>query len=180
LQTLLPHGILKNIKRVKINNQIKSTELRVIDNDGKNLGVFKLEEALETAKEKNLDLIEISPNAKPPIAKIMDFGKFQYQNQKKAKTASEKTHETETKVIQINIGTSLHDLELKAKKISEFLKEKHRVKISLVLRGRAKYLEKDFINERLKRIFPLITENYKIAEDTKKGPAGISIIIEHA
>ncbi len=132
------------------------------------------------AKEKNLDLIEISPNIQPPIAKIMDFGKFQYQKQKKTKTTKEKTHEkTETKIIQLGIGTSEHDLELKAKKISEFLKEKHRVKISLVLKGRTKYLEKDFINERLKRILPFITENYKIADEPKKGPSGISIIIEH-
>ena len=135
---------------------------------------------MKIAKEKELDLIEISPGAKPPVAKIMDYGKFQYQEKKKIKEAGSKAHGTETKVIKVGLGTSQHDLEMKAKKISEFLKEKHRVKINLVLRGRAKYMDKDFINGRLNRVLKFVTENYKIADEPKKGPQGINMIIEFA
>jgi len=154
-------------------------ELRVIDADGKNLGVLSTKNALSIAAGKELDLIEIVPNAQPPVAKIMDYGKFQYQEQKKQKEAVKKIQTTETKSVRIGLGTSQHDLELKAKKISEFLKEKNKVKIDLVLRGRAKYLDKDFINERLNRILNLITEDYKVSDGPKRGPAGINIIVEY-
>lgn len=154
-------------------------ELRVIDADGKNLGVLSTKDALSIAAGKELDLIEIVPNAQPPVAKIMDYGKFQYQEQKKQKEAVKKIRTTETKSVRIGLGTSHHDLELKAKKISEFLKEKNKVKIDMVLRGRAKYLDKDFINERLNRILNLITEDYKVSDGPKRGPAGINIIVEY-
>lgn len=132
------------------------------------------------AKEKELDLIEIVPGANPPVAKIMNYGKFQYQEKKKEKEASKKSHGSETKSIKIGIGTSQHDLELKAKKISEFLKEKNRVKIDLKLRGRAKYMDDKFKKERLERILEFVGEDYKVADGPKKAPAGISIIIEPA
>lgn len=152
----------------------------VIDENGKSLGILTSGEALKIAKEKELDLIEIAPTANPPVAKIMDYGKFQYQQQKKNKEAVKKTQIIETKSIRINIGTSQHDLELKAKKISEFLRERNRVKIDLILKGRAKFLEKGFLNERLNRVLLFVTENYKIADGPKTVPLGISIIIEYA
>ena len=151
--------------------------MQVIDDEGKNLGVLKTAEALIIAKEKSLDLIEIAPTAKPPVAKITDYGKYQYQESKKERSAK-KVKETETKGVRVNIGTSSHDLELKAKKISEFLKQGHRVKVDLMLRGRAKYLDKGFINERVERILNFVSEEHKIADGPKKGPRGISLIIE--
>ena len=164
--------------RERINNQIRARDLRVIDDQDNNIGVLSLEKALELAKEKELDLIEISPNAKPPVAKIMDYGKFQYEKSKKQKKARAAAHFTETKSIQIKIGTSEHDLELKAKKISTWLQEGHRVKVELFLVGRAKYMNREFLRERLDRVLHLITEEYKIAEPHKKSPKGIAIIIE--
>ena len=146
--------------------------------NGENLGVIPLEKALEKARETGLDLIEISPTATPPVAKIMDYGKYQYQKQKKEKEAVKKTKTIEIKKIRIGIGTSEHDLELKAKKISEFLKKGDRVKIDLILRGRAKYLDKNFINERMDRLLNFVSENYRIAASPKQGPRGISAIIE--
>ncbi len=150
----------------------------MIDENGGNVGVIELGQALEMAKEKNLDLIEISPTAQPPIAKIMDYGKYQYKEKKKAQESSRKAREVETKNIRLKIGTSQHDLEFKAKQISEFLKEGNRVKVDLVLRGAAKYLDKNFLKGRIERILPLITENCKIVEGPKQGPIGIGIIIE--
>jgi len=99
--------------RERINNQIRAKELRVIDSEGQNLGVLSIKEALELAQSKGSDLIEISPNTNPPVGKIMDFGKYQYEVNKKLKKAKAGSKPTETKSIQIKIGTGDHDLGLK-------------------------------------------------------------------
>jgi translation initiation factor IF-3 len=166
------------MKKPRINNEIRAREVRLIDEEGKNLGVFEVPKALELAKEKQLDVIEISPNVRPPIAKLMDFGKFLYKEKKKARDAAKSMHVTETKDVRIHLGTSEHDLALKAKKASEFLKEGHRLKVELFLKGREKYLDKNFLEERLKRILNLISEDYKISENARKGPRGLFMIIE--
>ena len=164
--------------RERINNQIRASELRIIDSENQNLGVLGIKEALELAESKGLDLIEINPNANPPIAKIMDFGKYQYEASKKLKKAKAGAKMTETKSIQIKIGTGDHDLELKAKTTSKWLKEGHRIKIELFLAGRAKYMDEKFLRERLDRVLHLITEDYKISDSYKKGPKGLFITIE--
>lgn len=154
--------------------------MRVIGDDGTNYGVIPLTEALRIAKEATLDLIEISPNAVPPVAKIMDYGKFQYDEKKKQKLSKARTQTSELKNVQVKIGTGDHDLELKAKKASEWLAEGNRVKIDLFLTGRSKYMEFNFLKERMDRIFRLITTEYKVAEAPKKGPKGLSAVIEKA
>jgi translation initiation factor IF-3 len=166
--------------RERINNQIRAQELRVIDSENQNLGVLSIKEALELAQSKGLDLIEVNPNSNPPIAKIMDFGKYQYELSKKLKKAKAGAKMTETKSIQIKIGTGDHDLELKAKTASKWLKEGHRIKIELFLAGRAKYMDEKFLKERLDRVLHLITEDYKISDSYKKGPKGLFITIEKA
>ncbi len=168
----------KDQLRERINNQIRAKELRVIDDENQNLGVLSIKEALELAANKGLDLIEISPNAVPPVAKIMDFGKYQYEANKKLKKAKAGATKTETKSIQIKIGTGDHDLELKAKTASKWLKEGHRIKVELYLAGRSKYMDDRFLRERLDRLLHLITENYKIAEAYKRGPKGLTTTIE--
>lgn len=162
----------------RINQFIRSKELRVIGPEGENFGVISLKEALEKAKEAELDLIEISASSNPPVAKIADYGKFLYEQNKKLKAAKAKSHTVEVKGIQVKVGTDENDLSIKAKKASEWLKEGHRVKIELFLPGRTKYLEKDFLAERLNRILKLISIDYKIAENQKKGPKGLTMIIE--
>ena len=164
--------------RARINHQIKSAELRVIGAEGENLGVISFRDAMDKATQSGLDLIEISPNAVPPITKIMDFGKYQYDENKKTKAAKSKAHVTETKGLQVKIGTGEHDLELKAKKASGWLKEGHRIKIDLFLSGRAKYMEANFLKERLNRILALITTDFKIAEGPIKSPKGWTITLE--
>ncbi len=164
--------------RERINNQIRASELRVIDDEGVNLGVISTKEALALAYSKSMDLIEIGPSATPPIAKIMDYGKFQYEQNKKQKKAKAGSKATETKSIQIKIATGDHDLELKAKTASKWLKEGHRIKVELFLAGRAKYMNEAFLKERLERVLHLITEHYKVAEPYKKSPKGLMITIE--
>ncbi len=154
-------------------------EVRLIDGEtGDNLGVVKTREALQMAFDRELDLIEISDKSNPPIAKIMDYGKFQYEQNKKDKANKVGSRKTETKSIQIKIGTGENDLDMKAKKASEWLHEGHRVKVELYLVGRAKYSEMNFKKERLDRVLNLISENYKIAEEVKPSPRGVSVTLE--
>jgi len=165
-------------RNVRINHEIQARELRVLVEDGTNLGVLSREAALAKATELGLDLVEISPTATPPVAKIIDVGRWQYQESKKQKEQKAKSHVQETKNIQVKIGTGEHDLELKAGMASRFLAEGHRVKVDLYLRGRAKYLDKNFLKERLDRVLKLITEEYRITNNVTPSPKGLSVTIE--
>lgn len=164
--------------RIRINHQIRVPEVRLIGAKGENFGVVTLHEALTKAEAAGLDLIEISPTATPPVAKIADYGKFQYEQNKKNKQGRSKAHQALVKSIQVKIGTGEHDLSLKAKKTSEWLVEGHRVKVDLFLPGRSKYLDKNFLKERLNRVLTLVSTPFKIAHDIEKGPKGLTMIIE--
>ena len=164
----------------RINKHIRAAELRVLGADGANLGVLSLKDALAAAEAAGLDLIEISPMATPPVAKIMDYGKFQYEQKKKLREAKAKSHVTETKSAQVKIGTGEHDLNLKARRVSNWLGEGHRVKVDLFLWGRYKYMEFNFLKERLERFLHLITEEYKVADAIKKSPKGLSVTLERS
>ena len=141
---------------------------------------MSLQDALKAAENAGTDLIEISPNANPPIAKLMDHGKFQYIESKKLRSSKAKSKSTETKTVQVKVGTGEHDLDLKAKKASGWLKEGHRIRIDLFLIGRSKYMDFNFLKTRLDRILHLITEEYKISDPPKKGPKGLTVTIEKA
>lgn len=167
-------------EKTRFNEFIRAETLRVVTSDGENLGVLSREEALRQAREKGLDLIEISPNANPPVAKIMDYGKFQYGEKKKGRVVSGKAHITETKSIQVKIGTSEHDLALKARRASEWLKQGDRIKLDLFLPGRSKYLEQGFLIERMNRLLKLLTEEYVLAVPPQKSPKGLTLVIERA
>ncbi|OHA86143.1 MAG: translation initiation factor IF-3 [Candidatus Zambryskibacteria bacterium RIFCSPLOWO2_01_FULL_35_19] len=164
--------------KYRINNFIKAESVRLIGPEGENFGEVPTKEAISRALDLGLDLIEISPNAKPPIAKIVEYGKFLYSENKKQKAMKSKAHIVEVKSVQIKVGTGDHDLNLKAKKASEWLKEGHRVKINLFLPGRTKYMNETFLKERMDRVFKLIPEEFKIAEEPKKSPKGMTAIIE--
>ena len=164
--------------RHRINEAIRSLEVRLINSKNENEGVVSTEEALKKAQAVRLDLIEISPHAKPPVAKIMDYGKFKYEQSKRESQQRARQQSTETKVVQVKIGTGEHDLDLKAKRIQKWLEEGHRVKIELYLRGRSKYMEKSFLEERLNRILKLVTIEHKIATPPAKGPKGMYMIVE--
>jgi translation initiation factor IF-3 len=163
---------------IRINEGIRASELRVIGADGENLGVLSCEEALAKARELELDLVEISPNAVPPVAKIIEFGKYLYEQKKKARENKAKSHQTETKSIQIKIGTSDHSMGIKAKQASSWLSEGHRVKFELYLKGRTKYLQEAFLRERMERFLKLLSAEHKIAEPPAKTPKGMSMVLE--
>lgn len=164
--------------KTRINHAIRARELRVVGPAGENIGVLSLEDALKAADAANLDLIEISPNAKPPVAKIMDFGKYRYDTGQKESEMRSKSHVTETKSVQVKIGTGENDQLLKAKRASEWLEEGHRVKVDLFLWGRYKYMEPVFLKERLERFLKIIPTEYKIADEMKKSPKGYTTTLE--
>jgi len=164
----------------RINGFVRSESVRLIGPQGENFGVISTRDALEKARGFGLDLIEISPMATPPIAKIADYGKFLYAENKKQKLVKAKTHTVEVKSLQVKVGTSDHDLGMKAKKASEWLKEGHRVKVDLFLPGRTKYMNEAFLKERMERILKLVSENFRIAEAPKRSPKGLTALIERA
>lgn len=164
--------------KTRINHAIRARELRVVGPTGENLGVLTLEAALKAADEANLDLIEISPNAKPPVAKIMDFGKYRYDTGQKESEMRSKSHVTETKSVQVKIGTGDNDQMLKANKAADWLEQGHRVKVDLFLWGRYKYMEPAFLKERLDRFLKIIPTEYKVADEMKKSPKGYTTTLE--
>ncbi|MEA4922581.1 MAG: translation initiation factor IF-3 [Eubacteriaceae bacterium] len=119
-----------------INNEIRDKELRVISSDGEQLGIMSRHDALAAAEEKNLDLVCVSPNAKPPVAKILDYGKYRYELQKKEKEARKKQKTTQIKEIRLSTFIEEHDINVKARTASKFLKDGDKVKVSLRFRGR--------------------------------------------
>jgi translation initiation factor IF-3 len=120
----------------RINTQIKSEEVRVLLEDGEQLGVMKTSEAINIAKDRKMDLVEIAPNNKPPVCKIIDYGKFKYQEQKKKNEAKKKQKVIETKEIKIRPGTGEHDYQVKIRSANKFIKDGNRVKFSLRFKGR--------------------------------------------
>lgn len=165
-------------EKIQINNTIRARTLRIVDVEGKNLGNMSKEEALALAKQQGLDLIEISPNAEPPVAKIMDYGKYQYETSKKQKEVKSKSHSYETKNIQISIGIGESDIAVRSKAAADWLKDGHRVKIEMQLKGRSRGLDETFLKERLNRLLSVIPAQYKIAEPLKRMPKGMTIVLE--
>lgn len=140
----------------RINQQITAPELRVLDEAGKNLGVIAREQALAMSLEKGLDLIEIAPTAKPPVARIMSFDKYRYEEEKRWKKERASRKSQEMKQVQIGVKTAANDLELKRKKVEEFLNEGHPVTIAMVLRGREK-ANRDWAKQKLYDFLKMIT-----------------------
>ena len=162
-----------------MNDAIRVKEVRVIGPEGENLGVLPTAEALARAQAAGLDLIEVSAQAIPPVCRITDYGRFKYEMSKKEKAVKARSASvTETKEAQVKIGTSEHDMAIKAGKISEWLEEGHRVKIDLFLWGRYKYMEFEFLKERLERFLAIIKESYKISDEIRKSPKGLSVVLE--
>ncbi len=120
----------------RVNSQIRNEEVRVLLDDGEQLGVMKTSDAINVAKDRKMDLVEIAPNNNPPVCKIIDYGKFKYQEQKKKNEAKKKQKTIETKEIKIRPGTGEHDYQVKIKNANKFIKEGNRVKFSLRFKGR--------------------------------------------
>ena len=120
----------------RVNDMIDVPEVRLIDQDGENVGVCSYEKAIELAEEAGLDLVELSPSAKPPVCKILDFGKYKYEAQKKANVARKKQKTIEVKEIKMRPGIESHDYDVKMRSIERFITDGDKVKVTLRFRGR--------------------------------------------
>ncbi len=142
------------------NHNIRAAEVRVINSDGTMLGIFPTREAVAMAKEQELDLVEISPNAQPPVCKILDYNKYVYEQGKKAAQAKKKQAKVSLKELRIKSRIAPHDLEVKLRQIEEFLRKKNQVRFVVVFRGREnqhKDLGIQLLNDTAKRVEPLAT-----------------------
>ncbi len=162
-------------EKILINNQIKAEKVRVIDENGKNLGIFDLSAALEMAKEKGLDLILVSEKATPPVCKIGDYGKYLYQLQKKEKKIQKGG---EIKVVRIGFNISPHDLETKVAQTEKFLKKGQKVRVEMILRGRERLFE-NLAKEKFDNFLNLLKEkvSFKIERELKKEPKGFTLFL---
>ena len=160
-----------------INNFIRAKEVRVIDETGKQVGVMNIFAAIDLAKSQNMDLIQVTEKVEPPICKIGDSGKYLYSLKKKEKKAALKS-KTELKEIRIGFNTSSHDIEVRAKQSEKFLKEGHKVKIGMILRGREKAMG-DLAKNKI-QLFLETTNNLipiKTEREIKREPKGFTTII---
>lgn len=123
-------------QNVQINEQIRDKEVRVIGPDGGQLGIMSANEALDKAEEMNMDLVKISPNAKPPVCKIIDYGKFRFEQAKREKEAKKNQKTVELKEIRLSLNIDQHDIETKKKHATRFLADGNKVKVSIRFRGR--------------------------------------------
>lgn len=123
-------------KKQRINNQIRVPEVRLIDDMGEQRGVVSIQEALTIAADAGLDLVEVSPNANPPVCKILDFGKYKYEQEKKMREAKKNQTQIKLKEIRMQPKIEKHDLQFKTKHVIEFLSEGNKVKVTIRFRGR--------------------------------------------
>ncbi|MDE2018907.1 MAG: translation initiation factor IF-3 [Patescibacteria group bacterium] len=161
----------------RLNHQITAPELRIIGADGENLGVMKRTEALALATpESGLDLIEVSPNAKPPVARLMSYDKFRYEEAKREKTERKAQKSAELKHVQITVRAAQNDLLIKVKQVEKFFKDGHPIEVNLRLRGREKR-NKDWAMQKLNEFLQMLPMEYKRVNEPRFGMNGPSVQI---
>ncbi|MDO8470381.1 MAG: translation initiation factor IF-3 [bacterium] len=160
-----------------MNNQIRAKEVRVVDENEKQIGVMSIEDALTMARDQGLDLIQITDKVEPPVCKISEYGKYLYQQEKKAKKLNKKEG-GELKEIRLSFAISQNDLETRAGQAVKFLSRGDRVRIALKLRGREKALE-GYAREKVQKFLEKVRESFpvKTERDLKREPRGLTMII---
>ena len=151
---------------VRINHDIKSEEVRVVDEDGEMKGVMSVADAVELAEQAGLDLVEVSPNAKPPVCKILDYGKYKYEQQKKAAEARKKQKTVDVKEVKIRPGIEEHDYQVKMRNARKFLSNGDKVKVTMRFRGR-EMAHQDIGFDLLKRMIEELSDISKVDLEPK-------------
>ena len=160
----------------RINEQINAKEVRVIDSQGAMLGIMPTSQALAMANEKELDLIEISPNANPPVVKIMDYGKFQYELQKKEKHARKQQQQQQMKEIRFKWRTATHDFNFKMRHAREFIAEGNKVKATVMFRGR-EITHQEFGQELLDKFVAALEDIAKVDQQIHSEGKMLSVVM---
>ncbi|NLN77327.1 MAG: translation initiation factor IF-3 [Armatimonadetes bacterium] len=144
-------------KDLRVNERIRAREVRLIDENGVQVGIIPFREALDMAKQRGLDVIEVSPTANPPVCRIMDYGKYKYELGKREREAQKKQRMTEVKGIRMRPGTDEHDFQFKLRNALKFLKEGHKVKVTVIFRSR-EFTHPEFARESLNRMAEIAKE----------------------
>ncbi len=142
---------------MRINDQIRVPKVRLITAEGDQAGIVSTREALDMAQRSSLDLVEVAPNASPPVCRIMDFGKYKYEQSKKEKVSKKKQHTITVKEIRLRPRTDDHDLETKMKHARKFLEQKNKVKVTIIFRGREMAYQ-DFGRELMERVQEILDD----------------------
>ena len=167
---------LKNQDQYRINDRIRAQQVRVIDGDGEQVGIQPLQQALSLAQERQLDLVEIAPQADPPVCKLIDYGKFKYQLQKKESEAKKKQTDNAVKELKIGYRTDIGDLKTKIRQARNFLSSGNRVKISMRFKGR----EKAFVHlgkEKLEQIVEQLSDVANVYERNLRSRSQVYITV---
>ncbi|MCK5706129.1 MAG: translation initiation factor IF-3 [Candidatus Aureabacteria bacterium] len=162
--------------RTRINENIRCSNLRLIDENSTQLGVKNIREALDLAKERGLDLVEIAAQADPPVCRIMDYGKYRYEQSKKEKLAKKKQHFIKVKEIKMTPRIDIHDFEIKARKALEFLEEGNKVKVTIRFRGR-EMLHKEFGKQVIDNLIKAVEEHGALESGAKMAGRQMSAVI---
>jgi len=163
-------------KSIRINQEIRAEQLRIIGPSGEQLGVMSLSEALKIAEEAGVDLIEISPNADPPVAKVVDWGKYQYQKMKEQQKSRKHAKTVELKQMRMGLKIGANDLEIKLRKIREFLQVGHKVKIFILFRGR-EMAHQELGYEMIDRIVAKLEECAILEQKPQMAGRNLSIVV---
>ncbi|MDQ7052126.1 MAG: translation initiation factor IF-3 [candidate division KSB1 bacterium] len=159
----------KKNDQTRINDQIRSSTVRVVSEDGQQLGIMPITQALQIAENKGLDLVEVAPNANPPVCRIMDYGKYKYEQSKKEKSHKKKQAATQVKEIRLRPKIEEHDYEFKLKHARKFLEGGHKVKATVLFRGR-EMAHQEFGHALIKRFIQDLEDVAKVArEPTMEG-----------
>ncbi|TFH02259.1 MAG: translation initiation factor IF-3 [Calditrichales bacterium] len=152
--------------KTRINQQITAEEIRLISSDGGQIGIVPVTQGIKMAEEEGLDLVEISPDAKPPVCKVLDYGKFRYEVSKKEKDSKKKQHVVVLKEIRLRPRTEEHDFEFKIKHARKFLEQKNKVKFTVLFRGR-EMAYKEFGEQLLDRVIETLDDIAKVESEKK-------------
>ncbi|HWZ65902.1 MAG TPA: translation initiation factor IF-3 [Patescibacteria group bacterium] len=163
-------------KPVRVNEAIRASELRVIGADGEQIGIITRAEALAQAELDGLDLVEVSPNASPPVARIIDWGKYNYQRTKELQRSRKNTKATELKQMRLGLKIGSNDLDIKLRKIRGFLEENHKVKIVIFFRGR-EMAHQDLGYVLMNKIIQMLEEVSVVDQSPQLAGKNLSIVI---
>jgi translation initiation factor IF-3 len=162
--------------RVRINRQIRISPVRLVDADGSQVGVVPIDDALKLAGERGLDLVEVAPTARPPVVKIMDYGKFKFEQQKAARAAKKKQHVIHLKEVKYRPGIDEHDFEFKTRHARKFLEEGNKVKLTMMFRGR-QVTHSELGRDVLYRVFEEVNDIAKVETEPKLEGRNMTMVL---
>ncbi|HEY8484596.1 MAG TPA: translation initiation factor IF-3 [Longimicrobiales bacterium] len=163
-------------KRVRVNRQIRISPVRVIGPDGQQLGIMPVEEALAAAEAQGLDLVEVAPTARPPVVRIMDYGKYKYEQARRAREARKKQHQIQVKEVKFRPGIEPHDFEFKVRHARRFLMEGNKVKATMMFRGR-QVAHPEFGREVLNRVAEALSDVGRVESEPTMEARTMTMVI---